>query len=379
MIFVRSKQQRSRSRWCLFLFSGLTLIISLALLEVAVRGLLRVNHNQNLQMTVRDYTLLAHRQTKGFIPAPYVNYRLQPGYQKISRDGLVTSHNKQGFRDKDFQPKKPGSIRIICLGGSTTYGSGVEDNSQTYPACLEKLLNAGPYRLPGQSRVEVLNLGAGGYTTAEVLANLHFFALPLEPDIILVQSAFNDISPRFYGNFKKDYTHFRKPMQPLDPSIIQRLLYRSKFFLILGWASGVFEPLTLQSQTQYPLPPDDQIMANLKENPPEAYRRNLEAITAAARSKGIQVWLLTQAFLDVIPSHQMGAIEKACHQGLLEHNQVIREMAADESLGLIDLDTTMPREVNYFADPIHMTPEGNQRKAELIAESLKQSLTSPPQ
>ena len=54
----------------------------------------------------------------GFIPAP----NFQRGENK---------HNQLGFRGDDISVEKPkDTYRIVAVGGSTTYGSGVEDSRE---------------------------------------------------------------------------------------------------------------------------------------------------------------------------------------------------------------------------------------------------------
>ena len=64
-------------------------------------------------------------------------------------------------------PKPPTAYRIVCLGGSTTYGDGVEDWHFTYPALLQDSLRA-----RGIGDVEVVNAGVSGYSSYESVVNL---------------------------------------------------------------------------------------------------------------------------------------------------------------------------------------------------------------
>jgi hypothetical protein len=61
----------------------------------------------------------------------------------------------------------------------------------------------------------------------------------------------------------------------------------------------------------------------------------------------------------------------AFQEGLEEHNAIVRRIAAETQSGLIDLARDMPLNLPYYADPIHMTAEGNRVKAGLIADALE--------
>jgi lysophospholipase L1-like esterase len=267
-------------------------------------------------------------------------------------------------------------LRIVCIGGSTTYGVAVRDNADTYPARLEVALKESP--LPDWSAAEVYNLGVGGYTTAEMLPLFHFYALPLEPDVVLIHCAINDVAPRFYDHFQCDYSHFRTPWRGPEATWVERLFYRSYAVLWAGWKLGWIEPLTLQSRTQRPLPPPGIALDNLQRNTPACFRRNLEAIVALAKARGVRVWLITQAYLEhddfLLADADARQLEKGYRDGQVEHNEVMRNVAADMGVGLIDLAEATPREREYFADPIHMTPAGNTFKAAYIAQVLRREL-----
>lgn len=72
-------------------------------------------------------------------------------------DARYTTNNL-GFRGKTYAREKPkGVYRILSLGGSFTFGTGVNDG-QTYSQLLEDRLNAGSKG----PRYEVVNFGWGG-------------------------------------------------------------------------------------------------------------------------------------------------------------------------------------------------------------------------
>ena len=73
-----------------------------------------------------------------YVGQPYLTYVPAPNYKQ----GL-NYHNEQGYRGKAVSmERRPGVARVLCLGGSTTYGDGVEDSNATYPAQLEKVNDA---------------------------------------------------------------------------------------------------------------------------------------------------------------------------------------------------------------------------------------------
>jgi lysophospholipase L1-like esterase len=94
--------------------------------------------------------------------------------------------NDKGYRDtKHNINKSSGSVRILILGDSLTFGSGVADD-EIYPRLLQRL--AGP-------NVEVISLAQNGWGTADELAALRRDGLVYSPDIVLVGVVTNDPSP----------------------------------------------------------------------------------------------------------------------------------------------------------------------------------------
>lgn len=67
---------------------------------------------------------------------PYVIWKLRPGEL---RPGCYV--NKLGFRGDEISPQKaPGTKRIVCLGNSITLGMDVKTHADTYPMLLEQRL-----------------------------------------------------------------------------------------------------------------------------------------------------------------------------------------------------------------------------------------------
>jgi len=374
------RRRRTCLAWLILINVVLFVLLGYAL-EIATRIVVARSGNLELRMVINGYSRLARGERKRFMPAPYVNYRLRPGFQVTDREGAVTRHNRAGYRNSsEIGRKTDGTLRIVCLGASTTYGVGVADNDSTYPAQIEKLLNA-EFRPEGYDKIEVVNLGVGGYTSAEVLAELHFYALPLEPDVVLIQSSINDVAPRFYDGFDPSYSHFRKLMQDPNDGPIARLAYRSWLFLATAWKLALIEPLTLQSRTQFPLPHAEVAEKNFGRNGPETFQHNLTAAVTLAQTSGARVWLLTQSWLDdpafLARDEDMRRLDILYKEGQRQHNEIMRDLAAEQGVGLIDLAADLKVRRRHVTDPIHMNQAGNVLKAQYIARVLQRQLGRP--
>jgi lysophospholipase L1-like esterase len=120
-------------------------------------------------------------------------------------------HNPQGYRGRAVSVRRdPRVLRVLCQGGSTTYGWTVDRAVETYPAQLEEVLSES---LPsGYSDVEVINAGLPWGTTAELLNHYHFKSHYYQPDAVIVHTGLNDAQAFYMEHYHPDYSHWRRQM-----------------------------------------------------------------------------------------------------------------------------------------------------------------------
>jgi len=82
----------------------------------------------------------------------------------------------QGMRARPLAELPEGERRIVALGGSGTFGWGVEEE-QAWPARLEESLDEG---------AQVLNLGVPGYTIAQSRRHLSRWAAEVQPEVVIL-------------------------------------------------------------------------------------------------------------------------------------------------------------------------------------------------
>jgi len=93
--------------------------------------------------------------------------------------------NRLGLRDVDYPSvKPPGSLRILILGDSFTFGAWV-DSAEIFPQLLEVALNTG-FEYPGASGIEILNGGSPGSLTKNWVDLYARVRGDFEPDVILI-------------------------------------------------------------------------------------------------------------------------------------------------------------------------------------------------
>lgn len=168
-----------------------------------------------------------------YLTLPYLGYVPYPGYTKYG----TMQHNDAGYRGTKIPLLKTGRYRVLCLGGSTTYGLGVGLPSETYPAQLELLLNkyfsSDSILSKKYGGVEVLNAGLEAGTSAEELQQYLFKYRYYRPDVVVVHSGINDaeVMENVSADFQLDYTHYRRLQFHLESlPAPARWLMRSYFF-----------------------------------------------------------------------------------------------------------------------------------------------------
>lgn len=106
------------------------------------------------------------------------------------RSGRIET-NSLGFRGPELRvPKPPGTVRIAFLGASTTWCAEVSGNDKVWPHLVaQDLWQAFP-----NSDVDYINGGVPGYGAKFSQKNLEHRVAPLQPDIVVIYHATNDMS-----------------------------------------------------------------------------------------------------------------------------------------------------------------------------------------
>jgi tetratricopeptide (TPR) repeat protein len=118
-----------------------------------------------------------------------------PRTEPDGRQVLATTPDRRLFNPQQFpREKAPGTYRIFCVGGSTTFGRPYDDTTSFAGWMRELLPVADPVR-----RWEVINAGGVSYASYRV-AHLMKELAQYEPDLFVVYSGHNEfLEERSYG------------------------------------------------------------------------------------------------------------------------------------------------------------------------------------
>jgi lysophospholipase L1-like esterase len=182
-------------------------LLLLGAIEVGAR--ITMSHVSSLDLfvsTAQQKAQVADAAHSGIFEGdPLLLWRLKPNLDHAVWDFTVVSTNAEHLRSDDptrvFGPKQPGTLRIVCLGDSVTFGFRVpvvwpdkpteyDPEWLPYPMLLEKELRAVN---PGRP-IEVITMAVPGYTSHQGLAWLRRDINRLSPDLLVVSFGWNDAS-----------------------------------------------------------------------------------------------------------------------------------------------------------------------------------------
>jgi len=165
---------------------------------------------------------------------------LIPGSQAIYRKPCFSMNikiNSHGLRDREFPLyKEKDTYRILALGDSFTFGTGV-DNQETYPKYLEGLLNSSSLN---KNKYEVINAAVFGWGPYQEYIYLKEKGMKFKPDLIIVGFCTNDIEDVYSFEVNQGMLPYRVPL-PFKEALarhsyfyrILRILY-NRFLITLG-------------------------------------------------------------------------------------------------------------------------------------------------
>jgi lysophospholipase L1-like esterase len=348
----------------LTVFALVPLLVLLGFVELGLRFYYAGFAGPEQKALLAPSTLRDRDSASVYAPHHYALYTPDP---LVSRpDGL--RHNRLGFRDERWLAPDPDAIRIVFLGGSSTYSERIRDNEKIFSHGLEGRLNAHfAARLDGRR----VNAGMGGATSAENLIRLAFFVSEVEPDLLVVQHGVNDVWPRMVGTLQSDYGNYRRRWRA--PSVFREhsmahaatlwLMRLSMLGSFVANRSGMTEPHHLYAYTNR----EDQgppSRKNAERNDARYFERNTRYMIALAREMGARVLLATAP---------TGGQAGDFHELVPEHNALTRAIATEEGVAFFDYAAVMVTDARHMPDGIHVSQAGSDLKRDLYFDYLIES------
>ena len=309
-----------------------------------------------------------------YVADPELGYRHVPGFTGRERNpeyDVRIEINSRGYRDREYAAKRPGVQRIVGLGDSFTFGSGVEE-PEIYLSRIESLL---PDALGRE--VEVVNLGAGGRGLSDEARVLAADGPGYDPDLVLVGLFFgNDVRDVMCGwdrfRVENGFRYWKDGIlerwrHPLVPGRILR---------------GEEEPRPLQEvpSAALPIPFKDVLKENLHlytflQRRYDALRERLAPRDPSGPTKSFTVFNMEALMIDPYPPELERAWEES-RDVLAE----MRDWCAARGARLAVVGIPIPAQVDpeswvkalatYGLDPSYLDREKPQRRLEQIGREL---------
>ena len=377
--------------WKSALFATIILGIMLVLFEGAARVGFYFAEGRN------PYYL-----TFGFVPDIEAHSAEFDGYTKFEpnstyhyrvNDSLTYSMsiNSDGFRSTtDFvRPKPAGTLRIVALGESSTFGLASNDD-ETYPYLLEQSLRGHA----GRSNVEVYNLGIPHYRSNNILAVARAELAALEPDIVTFYAGYNNsavMKPAEQAGGAYAAKDWLKAH-----SVMYRTVHPYAVTAYSKLSSLVGRDMIGLPHLDLPVELPAERVTQLRAAAVNEFRTDLSALADVVAATGAQLVLVTQSYtlrrlpggLGLYDQWRPYAVEVAyvdsilnttgsvpsafstllIHRDLME---VLREVAQERQLLLVDGLSALDKDrERVMATYVHLTREGNTRLAAAIEDAL---------
>jgi lysophospholipase L1-like esterase len=232
---------------------------------------------------------------------PYTVVRMRPGISttgisRVDGDSVTVTATAEGTRWTGAPPRDSAQVVVATVGGSTTFGTGVND-SDTWPALLQERLGDG---------FAVINYGMPGFSTAEGIVQMGLIIPESDPDIVIFYEGWNDIhnyhdpttTPDYYRYGLRQLSNLRIDRGRLDTrGFVQRGADYSAILRLVSRVSMGLRPKAKPKLSHLYGSPDTLV--------DRIYERNLQTLKALADHIGAYTLFVPQ----VLNSDRYRAIE----------------------------------------------------------------------
>ena len=308
---------------------------------------------------------------------------------KLTRSGT----DEQGFLLPKPKHEDP-DIVLAFLGGSTTYLAEVQPEDRFHylvGVSLEKRLNI---------KVNSLNAGVSGGDTSHSINTLYNKVLAQKPDYVLIMHAANDLhrllvfdeyfnSDSIRHNVELKYT-FGNSLRYFKNRYFPHTYLAIRPFLnyLPVWAEIANDKLTVEwseVEDEWEKHIDDHLVFDEALILKQFRFAQLTAVTMA-KSWGVKPILLIQPNLHKNLLASDVSFQQEFYDGMKnkwglsfeeyqsiykKFLQVVRDVAKDTDVQIVDLDQEIPSSPTYFADILHINTTGSKMVAELITNVIE--------
>lgn len=289
--------------------------------------------------------------------------------------------NRHGYRGPEFAISKPdGTFRILFYGGSQVFDEN--PGGKDWPSRVGELLRA-----KGFDQVEALNLGIPGHASFDSVGRLFAEGHLFDPDMVVLLNAWNDMK-----NFASDQPLLRqlKPYVWVNPRLhywngLDRLLSETSQLYVQLRDRYVLWQLRLgrEGRIQVDAPPFKVHAYGVRQ-----YRLDFATFADLAHTLGARPVFILQPRLPAPDNDEQAKKRISYHYLNIDHptllqtfaltDRIQREVGAAKGVPVLDPGATMTGQAPYFLDHVHLTAEGSEKLAQLMADGLAPMIPPRP-
>ena len=290
--------------------------------------------------------------------------------------------NSQGYRGKDFTKKKnDGTIRILVFGGSSVFDI-YQSEGRDWPHQVEQMLKDN-----GLSNIEVINAGIPGHNTFDSFGRLFSDGWTLNPDLVILYEAWNDIGWYFTSNIT-----IQRSIKTYSESEDVRISYQSFIDKILCEYSQLYVRLRDRYYDwKYDIGLEGaskgiENNAEITDQSLRQYKINLEMFVDLANNIHATPILVTQARLvDKNNTPEEKSIiedqSEMAHKNILRAfekvDEIIMEVSVSKKVHVVDASKTISGKIKFFIDAIHTSNDGSYQLAKIVSNYLLVLIKKP--
>ena len=351
-----------------FLFSVATVLVVLLMVEFGARVLYSFYYRgpEALMYGFRYTNLGAVVRAISKKRIGEWNRREKVKVEAVGKEEGIGPINSYGFVGPEFSVyKREGTFRIVAMGGSTTQGKLGRTVERTYPYTrfLQEVFDRERNKSTLMRNVEVINAGQAGMDLKGIYHRLKEKVLPLDPDLIILSSGWNNIVP---------FTRLAlQSEQRVAVSVMTRLSRYSLFVVGMRTLTGrVFHGDPSHYWTRLDRAKISRAIANHPAFP--SYKALLSEVIRLLQEKAICLLLVRQPYkypkFHFNPPNRLYYLYPIIHiyEILDAASKMFRVPAVDAEAFFNQIHEKR----TLFTDVMHMTPEGYKKLARIVYHSI---------
>lgn len=284
-----------------------------------------------------DWRLTHMYKNEQFVPDASLFWKPRPGVWRYNGDGFVGNVDRLVLHEA----KEHGGCSVLAIGDSNTQGIA----EFSWPESLDELF------VTNWLSTRVANAGVAGYSSFQGEYLYDQLAESLRPTVVIVSFGWNDMTPDM-GMPDRNFSRFSLPANSV--------LSRSRLYLVI---QNIFSPKVQNDGEYHP------------RVSPSEYRENLNAIITTAQQHKSSALLLTRPYN---PEHMVWNSVSPLLKGgwrkyVYDYNEVVRNVARDRSVQLVDMEVKFSTDAAYFVDDSHFTLEASRMAAVFMYEQIRRN------